>query len=165
MSRPTTRSVRKRAAREPAQPPAPPARRAAYALGGIARDAERARDLVAKFAAALAAPRVDNDLAHHLEWSDDAIAAAGFLKAFADVDAYLTRPAAPTTTVGDLRRYLTRQVADGARNPSRSSSAMRNVVDQATLAARATILEKLEYVPDDVTWGDVINEELETLMF
>jgi len=115
-----------------------------FVVDQLQRERDRAEKEIETFAKELTA-----DPLHAFEWGQSAVDAAGKLAVMTDVLTFLlsseTAALPPTERIEKLRTRLTALVIEGARSPSRSTSPMHNLADDALLVARARVL-------DDMRW-------------
>lgn len=115
-------------------------------LNSLFTDYQRTQEFLEKFTKRLSENPSGNNFFHQFEWALAEVHAAAKLKATQEVlTAFWSSEnhgePLPLATVKD---YLRERVLSGARNPTRSTSPMSNLLNQAKLEALA---ELLEYFP------------------
>lgn len=117
-----------------------------HLLNRLFTDYQRTQEALEKFTKSLSDNPSGNNVFHQFEWALAEVHAAAKLKVTQEVltvfwSSETRKKPLPLATVKD---YLREQVLSGARNPTRSTSPMSNLLNQAKLEALA---ELLEYFP------------------
>jgi hypothetical protein len=117
-----------------------------HLLNRLFTDYQRTQEALEKFTKSLSENPSGNNVFHQFEWASAEVNAAARLKVTQEVltafwSSETRGEPLPLATVKD---YLRERVLSGARNPTRSTSPMSNLLNQAKLEALA---ELLEYFP------------------
>lgn len=117
-----------------------------HLLNRLFTDYQRTQEALEKFTKSLSENPSGNNVFHQFEWASAEVHAAARLKVTQEVltafwSSETRGEPLPLATVKD---YLRERVLSGARNPTRSTSPMSNLLNQAKLEALA---ELLEYFP------------------
>jgi len=96
----------------------------------------------------------NTDVESPFRWADDSVAAAARLMVAREVEEYLATDRAPSAIVAALRTQVLRSARNGL---SRSTSSSANLTEEARLAARAAMVEKLETI---VAWATDMGVEV-----
>ncbi len=115
-------------------------------LNSLFTDYQRAQEFLEKFTKRLSENPSGNNFFHQFEWALAEVHAAAKLKVTQEVLTafWSSETRGEPLPLSTVRDYLRERVLSGARNPTRSTSPMSNLLNQAKLEALA---ELLEYFP------------------
>lgn len=112
-------------------------------LNSLFTDYQRTQEVFEKFTQSLSENPSGNNVFHQFEWAYAEVHAAAKLKVTQEVLTafWSSETRGEPLPLATVRDYLRERVLSGVRNPTRSTSPMSNLLNQAKLEALAELLD------------------------